>query len=287
MKTLFLSVLAMLAFAGNSVLCRMALAEQEIDPVSFTAIRLLSGALALWLLVRLTRNDFVDERPKKKRLFAALMLFVYALFFSLAYIGLDTASGALVLFGVVQLGLITVSIQRGHAPNAIEWLGIVLACAGLAYLLLPQVNSPSMLGMVMMAIAGLAWAAYTLIGQGSTQALGDTAYNFVLTIPFVIAVVVISALLGFETELSFKGIILALASGIVTSGLGYAIWYAALPSLSTTIAAVMQLSVPIIAAVFGILLINEIPSVSLLISGATILMGILVVIFAKSRSSTI
>jgi len=291
-QTIVFSILAMLAFAGNSVLCRMALVGQQIDPLSFTLLRLTSGALTLWCLVHLssTRSKELTNqssfRLNKSTILAAVMLFAYALFFSLAYISLDTATGALVLFGVVQVTLIAVSLQRGQRLSLFEWFGLLLACAGLVYLLFPELNTPSFMGLVLMSVAGFAWAVYTLGGQGSKQPLTDTMQNFIVSAPLAILAFITALFFGLSPALSLNGVMLAVASGAITSGLGYAIWYAALPNLSTTVAAVMQLSVPVIAAVFGMLLIYERPTMHLMISAMIILSGILIVILQRANKAS-
>lgn len=286
MRIFVLSCLSMLAFAGNSVLCRLALAHQEIDPSSFTGIRLLSGALMLMLILSLLPKSEVlqsENRNLVRSLFAASMLFAYALLFSYAYLSLDTATGALVLFGVVQTTLIIVSIVRGKSLHALDWAGLALACFGFIYLLLPELNTPTFQGLLMMAISGVAWALYTVVGQGSSQALLDTKTNFVFSIPMVVVLAIVCVLLGVVPNASTKGILLAVASGAISSGVGYTIWYAVLPKLATTVAAVIQLTVPVIAAVLGLLLVNEIPTTHLIISGMIILLGVFLVIVAPKR----
>ena len=287
MRTFVLSTLAMLAFAGNSVLCRLALAEQQIDPSSFSGIRLLSGAVMLVLLIAVSPNQSAAQgntRNLRRSLFAALMLFTYALFFSYAYLSLDAATGALVLFGVVQTTLVIISIVRGKTPHTVEWLGLFVACAGFVYLLLPELNSPTFFGLLMMSIAGVAWAFYTAVGQGSLQPLMDTKTNFVYSIPLVVVLALVCLLLGVDTNATVKGLLLAVSSGAITSAVGYVIWYAVLPKLATMVAAVMQLTVPVIAAVLGLFLVNEIPTTHLVVSGVIILFGIFLVIVAPKKA---
>ena len=289
MRTFFLSFVSMLAFAGNSVLCRLALADREIDPSSFTAIRLVSGALMLLFLLSISPQKDLDSRPKgntHRSIFAAASLFSYALFFSYAYLSLDTATGALVLFGVVQITMVAIGIVRGRTLQALEWLGLVLACSGFVYLLLPELSHGATLnGLIMMAIAGFSWAVYTILGQGSVQPLVDTKTNFIFSIPMVFLFVLVCVVFDVMPNVTPTGVLLALASGAITSGVGYAIWYAVLPKLATTVAAVIQLTVPVIAAILGLLLVKEVPSIHLLVSGAIILMGILLVIMAGRKPS--
>jgi len=255
-KTVSLSALALIAFAGNSVLCRLALADESIDAGGFTIIRLLSGVVVLWLLLFLTQRltPFKATPHSKGGWFAALMLFTYAALFSFAYVSIDTATGALVLFGAVQLMLILVSVVKGHKPSLGELAGVILALAGFVYLVFPELQKPSILGLVMMAIAGVAWAMYTVAGQGSKNALSDTAFNFLRTAPLCLLLLIVSYP---YLEISLTGVVLAIASGAITSGLGYAVWYAVLPRITTAQAGVMQLLVPIIAGIGGVIFADE------------------------------
>ena len=282
-RTVFLSLLALIAFAGNSVLCRLALTEPSIDPASFTLARLLSGIAALWVLLVL-KNIKAPSKSEQANgsWLSAFMLLAYAALFSYAYVSIDTATGALVLFGSVQIALIVISLIKGHKLKLGEYAGVLLALSGFVYLVLPELQKPSLSGFIMMSIAGIAWAMYTVGGQGSSNALRDTAFNFLRTTPLVIVLL-------FVTLSSFSltpyGVGLAVASGAITSGLGYAIWYAALPSLTTTQAAVIQLFVPVIAAFGGTLFANEAITLRLTIAAALVLGGIMLVIMAKRKPS--
>ena len=276
--------MALIAFAGNSVLCRLALVDDAIDPAGFTLIRLLSGILVLWLL--LWSLSFISQSKgayqKSGSWFSALMLFVYALLFSYAYISIDTATGALILFGAVQLSLVLVSLLKGKRLSINEVVGVLLALAGFVYLVLPELQKPTLSGFIMMSVSGIAWAMYTVGGQGSTNALRDTAFNFLRTVPLLIVLLVVS----FNSlSLTPYGVGLAIASGAITSGLGYAIWYAALPNLTTTQAAVIMLFVPIIAAFGGVIFTDEDISLRLIIAGALVLGGIALVITAKQKQT--
>jgi len=279
-KTIFLSAVALIAFAGNSVLCRLALSDNAIDPAGFTIIRLLSGVLALWPLLLLSQGKAAYE--KSGSWLSALMLFAYAILFSYAYVSIDTATGALILFGAVQLTLVLISLLKGNRLSVAEFSGVGLALAGFVYLVLPELQKPSLSGFIMMSIAGIAWAMYTVGGQGSNNALRDTAFNFLRTVPLLIVLLIISL-----NSFSFTtyGLGLAIASGAITSGLGYAIWYAAFPSLSTTQAAVIQLFVPVIAAFGGVLFASEVITLRLMIAAALVLGGIMLVIMAKRKAS--
>lgn len=291
MKTTLMSVLALVAFAGNSVLCRLALSDQAVDPAGFTVIRLLSGIITLWPLLWLAQKRAAkkserqnDQKPssfEKGSWFAGLMLFLYAMLFSYAYVNVDTATGALILFGVVQISLLIISLLKGNRLQVLEVVGMLLALFGFAYLVLPELRTPSFNGLLMMSVAGIAWAFYTVAGQGSKNALCDTTYNFSRTLPFVLILLMVSL-----NTLSFSpyGLILAVLSGAVTSGLGYAIWYVALPNLTTAQAGVIQLFVPIIAAVGGVIFAGENITPRLIIAALLILGGITLVILGKKRT---
>ncbi len=292
LKTATLSGLALIAFAGNSVLCRLALSSGEIDPASFTAIRLISGAIALLLLLgikgadRSKAFDFSD-RPQSKAWASSLMLFAYAALFSFAYLSLETGVGALILFGSVQITMVLINLLRGNRLSKFEWLGFLIACSGLVYLVFPELSQPSLTGFVMMSAAGIAWGAYTVLGQGSQSPLADTANNFTLSLPFV-ALLLIPFLIYPLTDglhASPETWALAVASGALTSGLGYAIWYAALPKLTTSQAGVMQLLVPIIASLGGIVFSNEILTSRLIIATLLTLGGILLVLISKQATT--
>ncbi len=283
-RQLCLVSLALTAFAANSILCRYALYGESgnggwIDPASFTAIRLFSGAITLVLLVFIFQRGL--SKPARQNYLGAIFLLIYAVTFSFAYISLDTATGALILFGTVQLLMITFSLIKGQRLNKREWIGFSIACCGFLFLTLPHVSAPSWSGLLLMVISGFGWAFYTLNGKGSTQPLMDTALNFSLAIiPALLPVIVLIAI-DTELQLSTNGILFAVASGALASGIGYAIWYAVLPSITTTQAATSQLLVPIIAGIGGILLLQEPLSSSLLISGLLILGGVYLVVNKK------
>ena len=216
------------------------------------------------------------------------MLFVYAALFSYAYVSIDTATGALVLFGVVQITMFTINIIRGQKPSRFEYVGVILSLCGFTYLILPHAQTPSAIGFAMMSLSGVAWAVYTLLGQRSTNAIGDTAFNFIRTFPMVCMMFAVACIF-FQDSLVFssRGVLLAVASGALTSGAGYALWYAVLPSLKTLQAAVIQLMVPVIAAVGGILFAGEILTWPLVIASAMILGGILCVVLGKQIATSI
>ncbi len=290
MKTTILTLLAMLAFAGNSILCRLALVDGAIDAGSFTLVRLLSGIIALFALLVFGRLLVSADKPADRSgttrgsWVGGVSLFVYAAFFSYAYINLSTATGALVLFGTVQISLVLYSFYKGQGLAIWQWLGFAVACLGLAYLLWPELSTPSLLGLLLMIIAGVAWAVYTVKGQGSLAPLADTAHNFLKTTPLLVFLFgFIAAGMLAEPTISSRGLLLAVASGAITSGAGYALWYAALKGLTTTTAAVSQLSVPVFAAGFGLLFAAEPVTERLMLSGLMVLGGILCVILLKPR----
>jgi len=281
-NTLLFTVMALTAFAANSVLCRLALGGVTIDAASFTAIRLMSGAFVLFALLKLQGKK--TKSDTKGSWSAMLMLFLYALTFSFAYNTLDTGTGALILFGSVQITMILLSLFSGNRLHLIEWVGITLAFAGFVYLVLPGVSAPSVAGFSLMTLAGIAWGVYSLKGRRSVNPLADTAYNFSRSIPLVIVLVVLTFQ---QAQISLEGTLLAILSGAITSGFGYTIWYMALGGLSATQAAVVQLTVPIIAAFGGVIFLSEQISLRLILSALLILGGILIVILGRYNFVTL
>jgi len=278
LRAIVYTSITMLAFAGNSILCRMALRDGAIDAASFTSIRLLSGALALLLIVRLTSED--SSIREHGGWTSALALFIYAACFSYAYISLSAGAGALILFGFVQGTMIAIALWSGDRPKVSEWLGWLLAFGGLVWLLIPGIAAPPAVGATLMALAGIAWGVYSIRGRSESNALVATCSNFVYSIAFVI---ILAAVTVTGADLTGRGILLAIISGAITSGVGYVIWYAALNYLSTMQAALVQLSVPAIAAAGGVILLAEPVSLRLLASGALILGGISLALVQKSH----
>ncbi len=275
LRLVFLTALALLAFAGNSLLCRAALQHTPIDAASFTTIRMVSGALTLWLLVQLTRREASGRGSWP----SALALFAYAAAFSFAYVNLPAGTGALLLFGSVQTGMIGWGLVKGERFSPLQWAGLLLAVAGLVGLLLPGLSAPPLGAALLMITAGLAWAVYSLRGRGAGDPLRVTAGNFLRTVPVALGM---SLLFMGSAQVDTAGAFYAIASGALTSGIGYAIWYAALPQLKATSAATLQLSVPVIAAVGGILWLGEAPTLRLLLASLAILGGIALVIRRKT-----
>jgi drug/metabolite transporter (DMT)-like permease len=277
-KTIALTLLALLAFASNSLLTRLALGSHQIDAATFTAIRLVAGAVVLAAIARAKAGSW---KPLRGRSVAgAVALFAYAAPFSFAYLRIGAAVGALVLFGVVQLTMIGYGVARGERPTAPMWVGLALAAAGLAALTVPSVARPDPLGVVLMAIAGVAWGVYSLVGRTTPDPLAANARSFLCSAP--LAVLLVLAVRG-TVMTTPRGLALALLSGAVTSGLGYAIWYRALPRLSVTQAAVAQLSVPVIAALGAVVVLREQLGARLVISGACVLTGVGLVLSARAR----
>jgi len=277
-RVMLLTMLAMIAFSGNSLLCRLALKNTAIDPASFTAVRLISGAVALWLILQVRQK----ATRSGGHWASATALFAYAAGFSLAYTELTAGMGALLLFGAVQATMILYGLWKGERINLQQSTGLVLACAGLVGLMLPGLSAPPRQGSVLMLGAGIAWGIYSLRGRGIADPLAATAGNFLRTIPMALG---LSLVMLPRFSLDGSGILLAIASGALASGLGYAIWYTALAGLTATAAATVQLSVPAIAALGGVVLIGEPLTLRLLITSMAILGGIAMVIMGRRTSS--
>ena len=273
-RVVVLTLLALLAFAGNSLLCRMALRHTGIDAASFTSVRIVAGAIALWLIVRVRAGPqrLAGSWP------SALALFAYAAAFSFSYVSLTAATGALLLFGAVQVTMIGYGWWAGERLRGRQTTGLLLAVAGLIGLLLPGLSAPPLQGSLLMVAAGIAWGVYSLRGRGSGDPLGVTAGNFMRAVVLVIALSV--ATLPWAS-IDGPGVGYAVASGALTSGVGYAIWYSALAGLKATSAATVQLSVPVIAALGGALVLDEPLTLRLVIAGAAVLSGIALVVIDK------
>ncbi len=275
-RIVFLTILALLAFAGNSLLCRAALSRTDIDAATFTTLRLLSGALVLWMLVWLRGG----VRAGKGSWASALALFAYAAGFSFSYLQLPAAAGALILFGAVQTTMIAHGLWSGERLHTSQLAGLLLAGAGLVGLLLPGLSAPPLSGALLMLGAGMAWGVYSVRGKGAGDALQVTAGNFLRAAPMALG---LSLLLLRAAAFDPAGIGYAFLSGAITSGLGYAIWYTALPSLKSTTAAAVQLSVPVIAALGGVVLLDEPLTLRLLAASIAIIGRIALVVLAGKR----
>ena len=275
-RLIVLTSLAMIAFAGNSVLCRTALKHTAIDAASFTTIRLISGAMMLWLIVRMGSG----KQTGRGNWLSAIALFVYAAFLSYAYAGLTTAMGALLLFGAVQATMIGHGVWSGERLLKLQLLGLVIALAGLVGLLLPGLSAPPLFSSILMLASGASWGVYSLRGKGAGDPLRVTAGNFIRAAPIAVA---LSILMVNRTSLDSAGFWCAVASGALTSGIGYSIWYTVLPALKSAKAATVQLSVPVIAALGGAVFLGEPITLRLLLASLAILGGIALVILEKQR----
>jgi drug/metabolite transporter (DMT)-like permease len=277
-RTIALTLLTMTAFAGNSLLCRVALKQSGIDAASFTLIRIVSGAVMLWLVVRIRQAAPAGGG----NWLSAFVLFVYAIAFSLAYVSLPAATGSLLLFGAVQATMIGHGIRAEESFSGLQIAGLALALGGLVGLLLPGLSAPQPLGSVLMLGAGVAWGVYSLRGKGAGDPTRVTAGNFLRAVPFVVAMRV---LMNSGATLDSAGVWYAIVSGAITSGLGYIIWYSVLPSLKATNAATVQLSVPVIAALGGVIFLGEPLTLRLALAAVAILGGIALVILVKQKES--
>jgi drug/metabolite transporter (DMT)-like permease len=258
----------MLCFAANSLLCRAALREGAIDPASFTAIRLATGAVVLLALVAARKGS----GARRGSWSSAGALAVYAIAFSLAYVRVPAATGALLLFGCVQLTMMTGALLRGERPSVLQLLGWLLALGGMIVINGPGLASPPIDGALLMGVAGVAWGIYSLRGRGVEDPLGETAWNFIRTLPAVLALV--GYALARTMHVSVEGALLAAASGALASGLGYAIWYAVVPQLGAARAASVQLSVPLLTALVAFGVLGESPHVQTLVGGGVIIVGL-------------
>lgn len=281
MKHALLIALALLAFASNSILCRMALGENSIDAASFTSIRLLSGAAVLALILIYRGRGF---KTGKINLFSVLMLYGYAIGFSFSYINLTVATGALLLFGATQLTMTGYAIATGERYGLQSWAGTITAFGGLVYLLLPGVSTPPLFSASLMIFAGVAWGFYTLQGKRSKTPLLTNGWNFIGTIPLALM-----TLLWFHSDLQVttSGVGYATLSGALASSLGYVVWYSVLPRINSASAATVQLSVPVITALLGIITVGELISLRLVIASLLLLGGIYLTIQATPNNKAL
>ncbi len=281
LKVALLATVALVAFAANSVLARLALGSGEMTATGYTGVRMMSGALTLAAILYLRGHWRSGARIGISGSWrGAAALFGYALAFSIGYLMLGAGTGALILFASVQIGMLTWAISRGDRPGPLEWLGFGVAFAALAFLVVPGLMAPPLLGTALMAIAGLSWAAYSLLGQSSRAPLADTAGNFIRCLPVALVLLASS---NIPQTSSATGLSYAIASGAIASGVGYAIWYTVLPSMTRTSAAFLQLTVPAIAAAGGVLFIGEPLTGRLLVSSAGILGGVALALLAGNK----
>jgi drug/metabolite transporter (DMT)-like permease len=274
-STAGLTLAALVSFAANSILCRLALGAGAIDAASFTTVRIVSGAIALVLVGRFSRSPVA---PGGGTWLEAFLLFLYAVTFSFAYLSLGAATGALILFSAVQITMIVAGLRSGERPVLREWAGLLLALGGLVGLVLPGLTAPSPQGAVLMGSAGVAWGVYSVRGRGAINPVAATRGNFARA---VVPALILSLISISEVHGSARGITLAILSGAGASGLGYAVWYAALRGLTTTRAAIVQLSVPVLVATAGVLLLSESLSLRLLCSAAAILGGVAMAVLGR------
>lgn len=273
-KLVLLAALAMTAFAANSLLCRMALVETDIDPASFTFWRLTSGALMLTLLVVMRNQKPLQEG----NMASAVALFVYAAGFSFAYISMTTGAGALLLFGAVQVTMISWGLFKGERMSALQWGGFLLALIGLILLLLPNAAVPQLSSALMMLAAGIAWGVYSLKGKGAKFPIEATAGNFIRATPLALVLLLIFWPGG---ELHAEGIMYAVVSGAIASALGYALWYSILVHIAAIKAATLQLSVPVLAVFAGWLFLDETVTLRIILSSLAVIGGVAMVIWVK------
>jgi drug/metabolite transporter (DMT)-like permease len=271
-----LTSLAMIAFASNSLLCRAALKQTGIDAASFTFVRIFSGAVALWLIMKMRRGT----REMEGSWLSAVGLFIYAAAFSFAYLDLSAGTGALLLFGAVQATMILWGFRKGERLDAIQIVGFIVAVTGLVALVFPGLTAPPLFSSILMIGAGVAWGIYSIRGKDARDAIASTAGNFLRAVPFATA---LSIILLLRARLDHAGIFYAAVSGAITSGLGYVIWYSALSDLKATSAATVQLSVPVLAAAGGILLLGEPMTLRYIIASIAVLGGIALVVIEKNR----
>lgn len=269
-----LTAIALSAFAANSILCRLALISTDADPASFTTVRLVAGAITLFLLSGIfgTRNA-----PCRGNWRSAVWLFLYVITFSFAYVGLTVSTGALILFAAVQLTMILTAVLLGERPGPFQLFGIFATLSGLVYLLLPGLSAPAPISALLMAVAGFSWGVYSLRGRSEVDPMAATTGNFLRAAALAL---IFSLILRKGASISATGVVLAMSSGSLASGLGYAVWYAALGGLSATRAAAVQLSVPVIAALGGVLLLSEELTLRLMVAATVILAGIAVTLRA-------
>ncbi|MEL0607127.1 DMT family transporter [Vibrio echinoideorum] len=301
MQTVMITFITLVAFAANSVLCRWALMDQTIDPLSFSIVRILSGAGTLLILLTLSFQS--KSRPKPDfdasakvtstytklqsqfQLTSILSLLVYMFGFSFAYLELGAGLGALVLFVAVQFTMIAAHLFSGNKMSSLEWCGCLLSVAGLVYLLMPteSTRSPDLVSIILMSLAGVGWGVYTLAGKKSSNALQSTTANFgfsslVILVGLSFLVVIPNAMP--QVSISEQGLIYAVISGSVASGVGYSLWYYVVKKLNTVVASIAQLSVPVIATLGGVLLLSEPVTIQFVISSTVILLGISLVLIA-------
>lgn len=291
LHTTLYTLIAILGFSANAIICRWTLDNGFIDPVSFTSFRLGAGAVMLFSVMALSAGQQTNKNqiktttvPSQKGDWkTSIYLFIYALTFSYGYVAISTSTGALILAGVVQLTMIGYALRNGDKLHGAEWLGLILALIGLVYLMYPKLTSPSWWGLVMVIISAYTWAIYSLNGRHSLNPITDTAYNFYRTLPMVFLLIAVTLAFTDVINLTPIGMAMAILSGGVTSGLGYIIWYKALPRLSSSLASTCQLLVPLFAAFGAHWLIDEAITLHFLIAAAMMLGGLALVLIGRNQ----
>ena len=291
LQTTLYTLIAILAFSANAIICRWTLDSGYIDPISFTTFRLGAGAAMLCVVMALSTRQQANINQIKATLIpsqkgdwkTSIYLFIYALTFSYGYVAISTATGALILAGVVQLTMIGYALRNGDRLHGAEWLGLIFALIGLVYLMYPKLTSPSWWGLVMVIISAYTWAIYSLNGRHSLNPITDTAYNFYRTLPMIILLMAVTLAFTDVINLTWTGVAMAMLSGGVTSGLGYIIWYKVLPRLSSSLASACQLLVPLFAAFGAHWLIDESITLHFLIAAAMMLGGLALVLIGRNQ----
>lgn len=293
-QTALLTLLSMIAFAANAVICRWALDHQLIDPVSFTSLRLGSAAFSLFLIMTgyrwyqskkraeasITKSS---EKVSHGSWYAAIILFIYAITFSYGYVAISTATGALILASIVQLTMLGYAVRQGDKLHKAEWVGVALALIGLLYLVYPKLTTPSWWGLVMVAISAYTWALYTLNGRQSLNPLADTASNFYRTLPMIAIASLLALMFTEQVLLTPKGVLLAIISGGGTTGLGYILWYSALPRISSSLASATQLLVPLLAAFGAAWIIAEPITLHFMLAATAMIGGLALVLHGRNQ----
>lgn len=293
-QTAFLTLISMIAFAANAVICRWALDHRLIDPVSFTSLRLGSAAFTLFLImtwyhwrnakkIALSSAGKSTEKVSHGSWYAAIVLFIYAITFSYGYVAISTATGALILASIVQLTMLGYAVRQGDKLHKAEWFGVGLALIGLLYLVYPKLTTPSWWGLVMVATSAYTWALYTLNGRKSLNPLADTASNFYRTLPMIVIASLLALLFTNQVLLTSKGVLLAVISGGVTTGLGYIFWYSALPRISSSLASATQLLVPLLAAFGAAWIIAEPITLHFMMAATAMIGGLALVLHGRNQ----
>ncbi|MEO9458053.1 MAG: DMT family transporter [Lentilitoribacter sp.] len=279
MRIFLLTTITMIAFGANSIFGRVALEGDAIDPSSYSFIRLLSGAIMLAILVGVS-SGVSKKNLSHGNIISALCLFAYAAAFSFSYVNIETGVGALILFACVQAVMIGWALYKGDRPSLFEWLGITVAFGAFIWLVSPGLEAPDPIAATLMAISGIAWGAYSLRGKSSSDPLKATAGNFLLSVPMGLVLLFITIS---SSQVTVFGVILAIASGAITSGMGYALWYKVLPQLTATRASIVQLTVPVVAGIGGLIFLSEPLTFRFVLASALILGGVAISIVMKAN----